>query len=380
MYSLAGYGNMIEDRVRIDAYARALRKTVRPGSVVLELGTGPGIFAVLACQLGARRVYAIEPDPIIQVAREIAAANGCADRIEFIEDMSTRVTLPAQADVIVSDLRGVVPLFELHLPSIADARRRLLAPGGTLIPKRDAIWVSLVEGPEQYARIVDCWEKNPLQQNLAAARRLAVNDFQKSRFTPQQLLAPPQLWATLEYDTVECPDVRGTLQFSVQRVGIGHGLAVWFDTCLADGIGFSNAPGTTETVYGSAFFPWSEPVSLLEGQQVRVDLEATLRDGNYFWRWNAEIDAGGDGAARRLAQSQLSGAVLSLEQIRRSASDFVPQLSDEGSLHRRALDLMNGKNSLEQIAQQLAEEFPQRFSRWQQALPYAAKPSQEYSR
>ena len=103
MYSLAGYGQMIEDRVRLDAYARALRKTVRPGSVVLEIGTGPGIFAVLACQLGARRVYAIEPTPIIQVAREIAAANGCADRIEFIEDLSTRVTLPIQADVIVSD-------------------------------------------------------------------------------------------------------------------------------------------------------------------------------------------------------------------------------------------------------------------------------------
>ena len=105
MYSLAGYGHMIGDRVRLDAYERALRKAVRPGSVVLEIGTGPGIFAVLACQLGARRVYAIEPDPIIQVGREIAAANGCADRIEFIEDMSTRVTLPAQANVIVSDLR-----------------------------------------------------------------------------------------------------------------------------------------------------------------------------------------------------------------------------------------------------------------------------------
>src|SRR5579863_9313159 len=88
MYSLAGYGEMIADGVRMEAYARALRQTVKPGSVVLEIGTGPGIFAILACQLGASRVYAIEPDDIIQVAREVASANGCADRIEFLQDLS----------------------------------------------------------------------------------------------------------------------------------------------------------------------------------------------------------------------------------------------------------------------------------------------------
>ena len=74
MYNLAGYGYMIEDRVRVDAYTQAMRQAIRPGSVVLEIGTGPGIFAVLACKLGAKRVYAIEPDDIIQLAREIAAA------------------------------------------------------------------------------------------------------------------------------------------------------------------------------------------------------------------------------------------------------------------------------------------------------------------
>ena len=56
MYSLNAYGSMIADRVRVDAYAEALRKTVHMGSVVVEIGTGPGIFAVLACQLGASRV------------------------------------------------------------------------------------------------------------------------------------------------------------------------------------------------------------------------------------------------------------------------------------------------------------------------------------
>ena len=105
MYGLGAYGSMIADRVRVEAYAEALRKSVRKGSVVAEIGTGPGIFAVLACQLGATRVYAIEPSEIIQVAREVAAANGCADKIEFFEELSDRVMLPGRADVI--EVNGV---------------------------------------------------------------------------------------------------------------------------------------------------------------------------------------------------------------------------------------------------------------------------------
>src|SRR5215469_2775952 len=188
MYSLGGYGSMVADRVRVEAYAQALRKTVRAGSVVLELGTGPGIFAVLACQLGASRVYAIEPSEIIQVAREVAAANGCTDKIEFFEEFSNRVTLPSRADVIVSDLRGVLPLFERHIPAIVDARRRFLAPGGTLIPRKDTLWAAIVEAPQPYSELVDPWDDNPFGQDLSMARRLAVNNVQRVRVSPSQLL------------------------------------------------------------------------------------------------------------------------------------------------------------------------------------------------
>src|SRR5437870_11229737 len=76
MYSVADYGIMIADRVRMEAYMQALRSAVRPGGVVVDIGTGTGIFALLACRFGARRVYAIEPNDAIQVAREIARANG----------------------------------------------------------------------------------------------------------------------------------------------------------------------------------------------------------------------------------------------------------------------------------------------------------------
>src|SRR4051794_16927550 len=137
MYSLHFYGQMLADASRMDAYAAALRHTVNRDSVVMDLGCGPGVFALLACKLGARRVYAIEPDNVIGLAREAAVANGFVDRMVFFEKLSTEIALPEPATIIVSDLRGVLPWFEQNISSIIDARRRLLAPRGVLIPRRD---------------------------------------------------------------------------------------------------------------------------------------------------------------------------------------------------------------------------------------------------
>jgi protein arginine N-methyltransferase 1 len=382
MYSLGAYGSMIADRVRVEAYAEALRRTVRKGSVVVEIGTGPGIFAVLACQLGASRVFAIEPAEIIQVAREVAAANGCAAKIEFFEQLSHCVNLPTRADIVLSDLRGVLPFFQRHIPAIVDARQRFLAPGGTMIPRKDTVWAAVVEAPKPYREIVDPWDKNPLSQDLAPARVLAINDGQRVSVSPTQLLTGRRLWTTLDYGSVEHPDVRGNLEWIVERAGTGHGTVVWFDADLAEGVNLSNAPGTPETVYGSFFLPWTQPVPLEEGQSVCVSLEAKLVGNDYVWRWTTRIEplAGSSAVPLHFEQSQLAGAVLSPKLLRKVAADYIPQLSEEGLLRRRTFELIDGKLPLEEIARRLAKEFPQRFPDWQRALSYAGTISQEFSR
>src|ERR1044072_5373644 len=151
MYSGADYGGLIAERVRVGAFVTALKRTVTPGSVVVDIGTGTGIFALIACALGARRVYAIEPNDASGVASELAGANGYAGRIEFHHAMSTEVTLPERADVIVADIGGMLPWIEGAIPSLVDARRRMLAPHGVLIPRRDAISAAVVEAEDLYA-------------------------------------------------------------------------------------------------------------------------------------------------------------------------------------------------------------------------------------
>ena len=381
-YSLSTYGDMIADRVRCGAYMKALRAVVRPGDVVMDIGTGPGIMAVLACQLGARRVYAIEPGEIIQLAREIAAANQVADKIEFFEDVSTNVTIPERADVIVSDLRGVLPFYSHHIPAIVDARLRFLAPGGTLIGREDRVCAAVVQAPERYSLIVGAWEREFPGQDLSPARRKAVNEIYKMLESPVLLITHPELWVALDYMRVEDPDVEGKLTLTVKRDGIGHGIALWFDADLAEGVGFSNNPNSPAGIYTSMFLPWQEPVTLVAGQTVQVQLQAKALEEDYFWRWITQIGIPGQAGkiAAEFDQSLLQGAVLSPAKLFKRSSKYIPQLSEEGLMRRRALELMDGSASLEEIARRMTAEFPQRFARWEQALTFAGEISNENTR
>src|SRR2546427_10150845 len=111
MYSLRDFGAMIADAGRFGAYAKAIAAGVRPGDTVAEIGCGPGVFSLLACRAGARRGFAIELDDSIHFAKQLAAANGFTDPIEFFQRDSRKTELSERVNVIVSDLRGVLPLY-----------------------------------------------------------------------------------------------------------------------------------------------------------------------------------------------------------------------------------------------------------------------------
>jgi protein arginine N-methyltransferase 1 len=197
----------------MEAYLKALKIAVKPGSVVLDLGVGTGICTFLACQLGARKVYAIEPSEAILVAQAIAQDNHYDDRIEFIEAISTEVTLPEPVDVMISDLRGVLPLFEQHIASIRDARERFFTRDGIVIPQSDRLWATIIEAPEQYQHYASPWNNHAYGINMQAGLKFVTSTWKKTRVNPEQFLAEPQPWATLDYRSIENPNVSTTIDF-----------------------------------------------------------------------------------------------------------------------------------------------------------------------
>lgn len=380
MYSVSNYGQMIADTTRMEAYVTALRGAVKPDSVVVDLGCGPGVFALLASQMGARRVYAIEPDNVIEVARQAAVANGYEDRMVCIQDYSTRVTLPEKADVIISDLRGILPWFQQHIPAIADARRRLLKPGGVLIPQKDYLWAALAEVPEEYDKLAGPWERNNYGLDLNSARSFVTNIWRKLRVNPEQFLTEPLQWCLLDYQEIENPDLAADLGWNVSREGTAHGFVVWFDSELCEGVSFSNRPGEVDLIYGKAFFPFLEPLQLGAEDRVAIRLSADLIEDEYVWRWNTQVFSRDASEPRiSLKQSTFFAAPLSGKQLQKRAHNFKPNLSEEGRATAEALALMNGEASLQQIAERLAQDFPERYRATHAAFNDAAELSLKYS-
>ena len=152
---------MIRDRVRTEAFRRAIDSVVRPGDIVLDVGAGSGILSVFAARAGAGSVYAVERTSIAVLAQELAAANGVAEIVRRDPRRRQRTSSsPERVDVIVSEWLGGFGIDEGMLAPVIAARDRWLKPGGVMIPHSVSAWTALVH--DRYlAETVEFLRDNP---------------------------------------------------------------------------------------------------------------------------------------------------------------------------------------------------------------------------
>ncbi len=170
----------------------------------------------------------------------------------------------------IRNIRGVLPFFGHGLGSVIDARERFLAPGGRMIPRCDTVWIAGVHAPELYQERLGPWGRSPYDFDMSAAHSRAINSIDQCWLATDQLFLEPRCLATLDYMTLKQTDLDATVSWTVDHACQGHGIVLWFDSVLAEGVTFTNRPGAPRLIYRQEFFPWPIPLEVCPGDTVTV--------------------------------------------------------------------------------------------------------------
>ena len=280
--------SMMVDDVRTGSYRQAISQVIRKGDVVVDVGCGSGILSFLACRAGARHVYAIEREAVIEVAKLVAAKNGLQDQVTFFNDVSFSVELPERADVILTETMGTFGFEEGILGSLTDARDRFLKEGGRLIPHSVELFLVPVELPKFYEHAIDFWVTGCQGLDYSPVRELTVNNFHPLKLHEGTFLSEPTHVERIVFAETKRAEVDTNVSFYATRRGRLHGLAGWFNAELVPGLQVSNGPGDRASHWGLAFFPIDRPVPVERGNRILTEISST--DNGEYWHWRVDVN------------------------------------------------------------------------------------------
>lgn len=282
---------MLVDAKRCETFREAIRRTVRPGDVVADLGAGTGLLSFFALQAGAKRVYAIEMSAIADVATQLVAENGMEERISLLRGNSKKVRLPERCDVLISEtLSSFCFDTENTIEYMADARERFLKPGGRIVPEAcDTVIMPFSSDECGLGRIPSKFYGVAFE----AFRRKRYGLPQLIRASGKKLLeiAPAQKCHHVDF----CRDTKapGPAMVAFRNCSEGRldGFLGWFECELCPGVTLSNSPRLPLTAWWQLFFPMLDQPQVHKGETIFLNLDANMVAGEAEWDYRVHVAA-----------------------------------------------------------------------------------------
>lgn len=267
---------MLNDELRNRAFADAIARAGMEDGLVLDIGSGSGLLAMLAARARARHVVSCEAvEPIARMARDIIACNGLADRITVVEAPSTSplvaAALEQPATHLVTEIVDCGLLGEGLLPTLRHAREHLLASDAILVPGAARIFYRLLESPAIY--------HNNFVSTAAGLDVGLFNMFSTRDHFPVRLetwqhrfLSAPRLARTFDFGADSLLPETTEDRVEVAIDGTAHGVILWFELYLYDGICVSNAPTSERTHWMQAAYLFDRPMSVRSRDQILLQI------------------------------------------------------------------------------------------------------------
>lgn len=284
---------MVVDHVRRDAYLSILDRVITPESRVLDLGCGTGFFTLAALERGARHVVGVELLDPVRLLPKVVADNGYADRCEIYQGDVRELDLDT-FDVVISDMRGSVPLYYDHLDVLTHVHENLLNPDALLLPLSDTLRAALVTLPSWYDDRCAPWELDG--HDWSHYRSLVLSTPTKlQKVESEAVISEPVSWGQLDYhdrESLAQRHIGGDFASAATSTGVAHGIALWFDATIAPGVSYSTAPSDFAPTYGRMVHPFAEPLDIIEGEDVTISVMAHRTKTAWSWEWGARAPSG----------------------------------------------------------------------------------------
>jgi SAM-dependent methyltransferase len=366
----------LSDKIRLDLFRKAIKQTVKPGDVVMDLGAGSGILGLFACEAGARRVYAVDSGGMIQIARELARANGFGDRVIGIQGLSTRVNLPEKVDVIVADQIGHFGFEAGVLQYFRDAAQRFLKPDGRTVPRRITLHSGAVTYPRGYRNAI-FWSTRPAGFDFSPALKIASNTGYPTDARLLKLISNGGELITVDAAAAPLSFAPETT-VRINRKAAMHGLAGWFSSELAPGVVMTNSPAVTRRITRRAvFLPIERPVQVVPGDRVVIAMNITPEQTMVTWKVRIADKSGNEKG--RFIHSTMRGMLLTPEILGKMRLDFVPHLNPWGEARRTVVNLCDGQKSLGEIEKILFEKHRNLFDSLDRAAEFVTEVTAAYA-
>ena len=274
--------SMLADDVRTSSFRRAITEVVKPGDVVVDIGSGTGVLSLFAAMAGASRVFAIESEPVIEIAREIAARNGMSETISFVAGSSLEVEIPERADVLITETIGNVGFDEGISTWVADARTRFLKRDASVVPGCVDAMASLVSVPRDF-RAVEKWSQHLHTLDFTPLTRIIRNNVQWIDLSPAAIVTEPTVVFGTDFSG-QSESLAGSVSVQAIKDAIVHGIGIWFRSSLTPSIEITNAPPNVVPSWEQGFLPIDEPIEVATGNQIRFEVTSSASGAEWTWR------------------------------------------------------------------------------------------------
>lgn len=278
MYPISGYFSklgahltMLSDQRRVEFYENSLKKAIIPDeSVVLDIGTGTGILAMLAARCGAKKVYAIECGDIINIAKKIVAENGFEDKIEFVRGLSNEVELPEKVDIVVTETMGFTGLEENIEEILNDAKTRFGHEGTVLIPSKLNVFIALSDDKTARKNLIDIWNKDFFGFDYSYLADLSKdNIFTRQTITKDSIKSDTGIVSEIDFYGQK-ENNRAIL--TVNEDCILEGMVGWFNVESKGGVTLYGAEPSHDGHWQQFFVAFKQPIQANKGDSFAVSL------------------------------------------------------------------------------------------------------------